>query len=150
MVHLIGVDHKVQYMKSTAPASQDREANWKYYSSIIEGSIRDLRPSVVAEELNQELLDKKYNKAESLLLRIKKAHEERGGKAIRHIFAEPPSAEKQKLGIDFELPFSGLCPGVIPLSPPDGFPHLSDYEWHKHDIAHRFPIREDFWITQLG
>jgi hypothetical protein len=85
-----------------------------------------------------------------VLFSIKKDYELHTGTKIKHVFAEPPSAEKHKRGIGLELPFSDLCPGVVALSPPDGFQGLSNYEWHKHDIAHRFPIREDYWITQIG
>jgi hypothetical protein len=52
MIHLIGVEHKVQYRKLTAPASQTRKANWELYSATVKKAICEIQPAVVAEELN--------------------------------------------------------------------------------------------------
>lgn len=147
-IHLIGVEHRVQWRQPMAPLSQVRQDSWAVYSSILLESIGKFRPTVVAEELNEETLCTK-NKAESILLSTKKAYELDRGIVIKHIFAEPCSVQKHKLGIGLELPFSFLSSSERRLHPPDGIPHISDYEWHKHDIAHRFPIREDFWIARL-
>ena len=85
-----------------------------------------------------------------MLVTIRNDFEFRTGKRLEHVFAEPPSPEKYKRGIGLELPFSYIDPNVVALSPPCGYQDLSDYEWHRHDVGHRFPIREDYWITQLG
>jgi len=141
MVHLIGVEHKVQRRKSTAQVSQTRKGNWELYSSAVKSAISKVRPSVVAEELNQELLDY-YIKSESLLLSIKNDYELRTGARIKHIFAEPCSAQKKQIRIKEDC-------DVRRILKANGSHEPTDELVSAHMAAHQFPIREQFWIGMI-
>ena len=141
MLYLIGVEHKVQWRHPTAPVSPSRKADWDAYSSIIERSLCEIRPSVVAEEMNQEILDG-HNKAASILLSLKKDHETRAGMKVEHIFAEPERSETPR-GYKSDEQVEDALKRNLKDSPK---PELI---W-AHIIAHQHPIREGFWFNKIS
>lgn len=141
MIHLVGVEHKVQWRQPTANASPARQVNWARYTSIIEGLIRDIKPSVVAEELNQEILDKR-NHAKSILLAIKKDYEVKAGTKIQHIFAEPCSAEKNAKGYKEPETIKTILTARMGVEP-------ASWQVMAHVVAHQHPIREMLWLDAV-
>jgi hypothetical protein len=142
MIHLIGVEHRVQWKKPNLPVSQARQANWARYLSVLEKSICEIRPSAVAEEMNQEILDG-HNKAESILLSMKENHEARTGMKIEHIFAEPDSAWKTAKGYKEREVIKEILKKRIQTDP-------TNEEVLAHVVAHQHPIRERFWLASIG
>lgn len=141
MVHLIGVEHRVQYKSPHWIVTQTHRNNWDHYSSIVEQSIREIQPSVVAEELNQEILEK-HNHAESLLLSIKNSFEMLNGRNVKHIFAEPCSAQKYQIQYKEDCAVRRIISGIESQDPND------ELVW-AHMAAHQYPIREQFWIDMI-
>ena len=101
MIHLIGVEHKVQYMNSNWGVAQTTKDNWTHYSSIIEQSIREIQPLIVAEELNEKWLQG-LNGAKSILKSAKEEHEAQTGTKIQHIFEELTSRLRTQKDIKSE------------------------------------------------
>jgi hypothetical protein len=130
MVHLIGVDHfKAQRKKrGLEPTELQRQ-----YQAIVESAIQSLHPDLLAEEDHPSYLSE--DGAESILLPIAQSH------GIRHFFVEADRATRMKLGYkDFDMIYRLL----ISKGNPSGTVASA------HKIAHQFPIRERFWLTQLN
>jgi hypothetical protein len=128
-------------MQPKAYATTVRRANWALYCSILEETIAALKPSVVAEEFNQELLDK-HNGAESLLLCKTKDIESRTGTKIEHIFAEPELAEKKAKGYKCEEKIKAILTAKMHREP-------TSKQIMAHMIAHQHPIRERIWLEKI-
>jgi hypothetical protein len=141
MIYLVGVEHLVQWRQPHAPASEKRQTNWSVYSDVISEAIRDHRVDVVAEELNQEILDG-HNHAESILKSIKTALETELGHTIHHEFVEPTKIQKRCLRYKEEDRVLKILKGINAADPP---PELV---W-AHMVAHQFPVRESFWLSKL-
>jgi len=141
MIHLIGVEHKVQWRHPKAPASSARQANWAHYSSILEETIAAFTPAVVAEEFNQESLDHR-NGAKSLLLCKTKDFESRTGASIEHVFAEPDLAEKNAKGYKCEETIKAILTAKMHTEP-------TGEQIMAHMIAHQHPIRERIWLEKI-
>jgi hypothetical protein len=144
VIHLIGVEHKVQWRQPRMPlrlVGESRQTNWSLYSSILEEVIEAFRPAVVAEELNQEFLDQRNN-AESLLLCMTRRHESRTRTKIEHIFAEPDLAEKSAKGCKSEEQVEATLETTLHLKP-------TRSQIISHMIAHQHPIREGLWFDTI-
>jgi hypothetical protein len=141
MIYLIGVEHKVQWRQPKAYACPTRQANWALYLSTLEETIAAFRPDTVAEELNQELLNQ-HNGAKSLLLCKKEEIEARTGTTIKHVFAEPDSAEKSAKGYKCEETIEAILAARMHSKP-------SREQIMAHMIAHQHPIRERIWFERI-
>jgi hypothetical protein len=93
MIHLLGVNHLVQRFKAPpGPA----EGNLSFsddqikFKDAVERAIRELKPDLLAEEDNQECLDKAG--AISILRAIHKLV------GIRHEFVDPSKRERRAKG----------------------------------------------------
>lgn len=64
---------------------------------------------------------------------------------IKHRYCDPTWDQRYKLSIGEELPFLGPGP---PFEWEALIPSLDVA--HRHDIAHRWPVREEFWLDSLG
>jgi hypothetical protein len=141
MVHLIGVEHKIQYKNPTWGVTQAHRDNWDRYSSIIEQSICNIKPAVVAEELNEKWLEGK-NGAKSILKFIKEEHEARTGTKILHIFAEPDSIDKSAKGYKDRETIEAILSAKMQVEP-------TPEQIMAHVIAHQHPIRENLWLDTI-
>jgi hypothetical protein len=143
MIHLIGVNHLAQRFKSSRGPS---EQNLSFtddqikFKDAIEKAIRDLKPDLLAEEDNQERLDK----AGSISI-LQAIHKIVG---IRHEFVDPNKAERNARGYK---DYVQLCKFEQIRSPLVDDDNLSEVEMlaRAHEIAHQFPIRERFWLAEL-
>lgn len=142
MIHLIGVEHKVQCKNPNWGVTQAHRDNWDRYSSIIEESLRTFQPSAVAEELNQEILDRK-NGAMSILQSVKENHEARTGTKIQHIFAEPDSAAKSAKGYKEPERIKAILRARIGKEP-------TCEQVMAHVVAHQHRIREALWLESVS
>jgi hypothetical protein len=65
---------------------------------------------------------------------------------VKHRFCDPCPSERRRLGIYEDLPH--LSPGCFDAELSNLMPTVTLA--HRHNIGHRWPIREEFWIEQLG
>jgi len=143
LVFLIGCDHcKAQTYAEGSGLDDPQNKTRREFRDVLIKAINDYDPDLIAEEHHPFYL--KQHQRRSVVLEV--ASESR----ICHRFCDLSPEERMNHGIGFDLPFLDhpQCGNVVQV--PDHLGTISDCEWHKHDIAHRFPIREEFWIKQLG
>lgn len=141
MIHLIGVDHRVQYMNLNWRVAQQTKDDWNYYSSVIRQLISTIQPIAVAEELNKEILIGK-NHAESILIAAKKDYETITGMKIEHIFAEPDAAWKTATGYKEPEQIKSMLETRMGVEP------TIEQVW-GHMVAHQHLVREKFWLGSI-
>ncbi len=130
MIHLIGVDHFKAQRKKRGLDLTDIQ---RHYQSVVESAITSLSPDLLAEEDHPSYLSE--DGAESILQPIAQSH------GIPHLFIEADRPMRMKLGYkDFDAIYCLL----IPKGNPSGTVASA------HKIAHQFPIRERFWLTELN
>ncbi len=130
MIHLIGVDHfRAQRKKRGLELTEIQ----RQYQSLVESVIQSIHPDLLAEEDHPDYLAE--DGAESILYAVAQSH------GIKHTFIEADRATQKKLGYkDFGM--------IYELLIPEGNP--SEKAAIAHKLAHQFPIRERFWIQELG
>lgn len=130
MIHLIGVDHfKAQRKKHGLDLTEIQ----RHYQSVVESAIASVRPDLLAEEDHPSYLSQ--DGAESILQPIAQS------RGIPHLFVEANRATQMKLGYK-------TVDMIKELLIARGDPSATAASAHK--IAHQFPIRERFWLTELG
>jgi hypothetical protein len=130
LIHLIGVDHfKAQRRKRGLELTELQ----RQYQTIVESAIQSLHPDLLAEEDHPSYLYE--DGAESILLPIAQSH------AIPHLFIEADRATQKKLGYK-------TVDMIKELLIARGDTSATSASAHK--IAHQFPIRERFWLEELG
>jgi hypothetical protein len=130
MIHLMGVDHARAQRKPCGLAPTELQ---RYYQSLVESAIQKLNPDLLAEEDHPSYLA--ADGAESILAPIAESH------GIPHIFVETDRATQLGLGYkDLNM--------IQDLLAARGTP--SAVLANAHKFAHQFPIRERFWLEQLG
>ena len=137
-VYLIGCDHLKEqtYRLSTGPDHKHSE-----FRKVLREAVGNHIPDLIAEEYHPALLQSQ--KRQSIALEV--ASEMR----ICHRFCDLSQDERNERGIGVQIPPTQTGPGTIRLRLPIGIGPISEIQWYKHNIAHRFPIREDFWIAQF-
>jgi hypothetical protein len=130
MIHLIGVDHFKAQRKNRGlePTELQRQ-----YQAIVESAIQSLHPDLLAEEDHPSYLSE--DGAESILLPIAQSH------GIGHLFVEADRATQKKLGYKTVDMIKELL-----IARGDGSATAAS----AHKIAHQFPIRERFWLGEIG
>ena len=130
MIHLIGVDHfKAQRKKRGLELTELQ----RQYKAIVESAIQSLHPDLLAEEDHPSYLSE--DDAESILQSIAQSH------GIRHLFVEADRATQKKLGYK-------TVDMIKELLVARGDHSATAASAHK--IAHQFPIRERFWLGEIG
>jgi hypothetical protein len=130
MIYLVGVDHfKAQRKKH----SLDLTDIQRHYQSVVESAIASIRPDLLAEEDHPSYLSE--DGAESILQAIARSH------GIPHLFVEADRATQRKLGYKTVDMIKALL-----IARGDGSATAAS----AHKIAHQFPIRERFWLTELN
>jgi hypothetical protein len=138
VIYLIGCDHK---RAQTYPEGTDlrdpRNQTQREFRELLIKTIRTYNPELVAEEYDPHIL--KLQQLRSVALEVAaELH-------ICHRFCEPSPSDRRERGISDDLPFFG------PSVPGDWFNRITTaQESFRHDVAHRWPIREEFWIERLG
>ena len=144
MVHLVGCRHSVQTFNPVSAYFPRAQASFKGFlrDQILRYSI-----SLVAEELaephdcdpNRPNRRPLSSVARDLVNELQKTTD------VEHRYCEPCPAEKARLGIGRGLPFiDDPCNRDLKRL------IRSEREAHLHDIAHRWPIREKFWVEKLS
>ena len=138
MIFLIGCDHRAAQTYAEGSGLDDPENNTqKEFKELLIKIIRTFYPELVAEEYDPDIL--------KLQRRRSVAFEVASDLNICHRFCEPSPSDRCKRGIGDDLPFFGPC------VPGDWYDRIANkQESFRHDVAHRWPIREEFWIEQLG
>ena len=142
MVHLIGVEHHVQFNNPNWVVPQILQNNRNCYSSIIEKTILRIQPVVVAEELNEKWLQGEKG-AISILKFVKEDYEARTRIKIQHIFAEPDTPVKDAKGYKERETIKAILKARMQVEP-------SHEEVMAHVIAHQHPIRENLWLEAIN
>jgi hypothetical protein len=130
LIHLIGVDHfKAQRKKCDLELT---ELQWQYQATV-KSAIQSLHPDLLAEEDHPSYLSE--DGAESILQPIAQSH------GIPHRFIEADRATQKELGYKTVDIIKALL-----IARGD----RSATAASAHKIAHQFPIRERFWLAELG
>jgi hypothetical protein len=137
LVYLICCDHEYA---QTYPASSDlndpQNKIQREFKQFILDSIQAHQPLVIAEEMSAERLQTRNRKSV-----VAEAANET---STHHIYADPNPVQRQSLGIVEDLPFFG------PSAPLEWQDHITtEEEAFLHDLAHRCPRREEFWIREI-
>jgi hypothetical protein len=138
VVYLIGCDHRdaqtYRNDSSLGAAENRRQAELK---ELILATFSRYQLDLIAEEANADIL--RNTQRQSVV------YEAACESGITHRFCEPTWDEKNELSIEEDLPFLGPCP------PSEWEARVPSTDIaYRHDIAHRWPIREEFWIKRLG
>jgi len=141
VIYLIGCDHnKVQ----SAPDGVWND-NHRELAGIILQVIADRNIVLIAEEEHPSYLSQKGMRSVALDV-LTSLHQIGRATNITHRFCEPCPAEKERRGINYDLPH--LAPGCFDQELSNLMPTKAVA--HQHDIGHRWPIREEFWLEQIG
>jgi len=138
VVYLIGCDHRTaQTYRNDSSLGAPENRGQAELKELIFATVTRYPLDLIAEEANADILRKTQRQSV--------VYEAACESGISHRFCEPTWDEKNELSIEEDLPFLGP-------SPP--------FDWEarvpstgiafRHDIAHRWPIREEFWIERLG
>ena len=131
MIYLIGCDHNTAQTYLIGSGLDDTH---KEFRRLLLKAIQEHKPELIAEEHYPDSL--KEQERHSI------AYEVASENCICHRFCEPSPSKKKKLGVGrgINIPnFSSLASS-----------YQQNFECYRHIFAHRWPIREEFWITQLG
>lgn len=130
---IIGTSHNaLQVIAGTLEAPENRCRELYDY---VQAVIKEQAPDLLAEELNQEGLER-MGAERSVLQKISEE------KKIKHILADPNSAERKKLGI----------PSHSELVERLGFGSALTSEQSailSREIQSYWPIREKFWLDKI-
>lgn len=130
MIHLIGVDHFKAQRKKRGLELTDMQ---RHYQSVVESAIASIHPDLLAEEDHPSYLSE--DDAESILQPMARSH------GIPHLFVEADRAMQKKLGYKTVDMIKALL-----IARGDGSATAAS----AHKIAHQFPIRERFWLTEVN
>jgi len=130
LIHLIGVDHFNAQRKKCGLELTELQ---RQYQTTVESAIQSIRPDLLAEEDHPSYLSE--DEAESILQPIAQSH------AIPHLFIEADRATQKQLGYKTVDVIKALL-----IARGDHSATAAS----AHKIAHQFPIRERFWLTELN
>lgn len=137
VLYLIGCDHRnaQNYGKNTTLGDRRNQTQLQFKKFLLDCVLR-YRPVVLCEENNEDIMQRTGQQSV-----VAEVASELG---IRHIHCDPTLDERYRLFIGEDLPFLGPAPSSwMSLIKTIG-------ESYSHDIAHRWPIREEFWVGRLG
>ena len=140
MIYLIGIDHLVQYNGPIPPWLLD---DFKTYLDFI---ISDLHISIIAEEFNEEFLVDVYGADEDTA----KSAAERAG--IEHIYCDPDSMERYKLGIPYYADIKDSVMLRYNTKDTISLNAAEKKEFNaavKNEVMKYWGIRENFWYERL-
>jgi hypothetical protein len=138
VVYLIGCDHRnAQTYRNDSSLTDPENRGQAELKKLILATVARYRLDLIAEEANADIL--RNTQRQSVV------YEAACESGITHRLFEPSWDEKNKLSIEEDLPFFGPCP------PSEWEAHIPSRDVsRRHDIAHRWPVREEFWIDRLG
>lgn len=138
MIYLIGCDHQnAQTYRTGAAITQHEGQGQADLKDIILAAVARYQLALIAEESNADIL--RRSQRQSVVYDAARI----GG--IAHRFCDPTPDERDVLSIEEDLPFCGPCP------PREWEAQITSVRIaYRHDIAHRWPVRECFWIDRLG
>ena len=128
MVFLIGCDHdKAQTYSASSKLDDPQNSKQWEFRELLNKVINAHHPVLIAEEFHPEFL--KRRSLRSVVFDVASSA------GIAHRFCDPSLVERDRLGISDGPPFA----------PPGWNNHEAMYKYFLRD----WPIREEFWITQL-
>jgi len=139
MIYLIGVNHD---QAARNICGQDLTDCQQQFQSVVESAIESIHPDLLAEEDHPDWLLKA--KSESILLAIANKNQPR----IGHIFVDPNDCGRKAIGYKRWEQIIGLKE-INSLLIQDNNERELDNLARAHEIAHQFPIREQFWLAAL-
>ncbi len=142
MIHLIGVNHIIQYKNNIVPLSVFAD-----FREFLAETAKGVRASLLAEEFHEEYLGEVYFSPEGT---VKAVADTLG---IEHRYCDPGDAERKDLGIPY---YADIRDEVL-----EGMKlrknYILDPEIVKRVRARTddlvqsyFPLRENFWLERLG
>lgn len=138
MLYLIGCDHnRAQIYRNGTSLSDSENRGHAELKELIRAAVARYQPVQIGEEASLDVLRSAQRGSV-----VYDAARELG---IKHRFCDPTWDERIELSIGEELPCFGSghpseCVALVP----------SEDAAYRHDIAHRWPVREEFWINRLG
>jgi hypothetical protein len=131
VIYLTGCDHNAAqtYLEESGPDNTQ-----KRFRELLVKTIEKYKPELIAEEHHPEMLE--CQKRRSIALEVASEL------SILHRFCEPSRQKKNELGVGRAM----TIPDTIYFESPEH----RNFECHRHIVAHRWPIREEYWISQLG
>ena len=139
MIYLVGCDH-IRH-QTFNPKLGDLLSGQADFKSFLWNAIQDRAVDLVAEELDCEYPQRTGRESVALSL----VNELKITRAIEHQYCDPCPSKRAELGIG-----TGLPELDDPFDPTLKQLIRTKQEAHLHEIAHRWPIREKFWIESLG
>jgi hypothetical protein len=138
VVYLIVCDHVAAQTYPVGSGLDDpQNATQREFRKLLIKTIENYDPTLIAEEYDPYIL--KNQGRQSVALEVATERH------VCHRFCEPSLSDRRELGIDEDLPFLG------PLTLGEWFDRIeTEQEAFRHDFAHRWPVREEFWIKRLG
>jgi hypothetical protein len=134
MLHLIGLDHRVQGRLPGADLNEGQQL----FAQCLRATIQKVRPVLIAEELSEEALESPPPPRTSI------AKEIAGG--IEHRFCDPIQTQRRTIGykslIDIEIGMS--------MSRWDFPAEQRRCAASAIEIGRYFPIREKFWLDCIN
>jgi len=127
-VHLIGVDHSVQWNREL---NESRE-----FIAFLEKQILQLNPSLIAEEFSEQALE--WNNIEGTIARDVAVRNK-----VEHIFCDPSDKEREEIGYPTKKQLREKF-GVRSS--------IEGTEEHKKRKLHEitfWPLREGFWLDKI-
>jgi hypothetical protein len=138
MIYLVGCRHKPY--QTFNPASSYFPKARNRFKSFLRSAIEVNEIDLVAEELDCEFFERE--KRQSVALNL--ANELRNTRDIEHRYCDPTPSKRCEIGIGRGLPIDD------PVDPELSKLIKTKREAHLHDIAHRWPVREEYWIRKLA
>jgi hypothetical protein len=131
-IHLIGVNHDLAQRKKRGESLTDCQ---RLFQQTVESAIESIHPDLVAEEDHPQFLGEEDS--ESVLLKM--ANEK--APPLKHLFVDPDKQKRDLIGYKAISSIYQLLIG-----------ETTNPSWEiaqAHLIAHQFPIRERFWLSEI-
>jgi hypothetical protein len=135
MIHLIGLAHEAQASPSGKPETEAQQR----YADVLQKTIRDVHPCLVAEEYSLE--SEQANKRRSIAKPIA------DGAGVEHRFCDPADAERKQIG------YVGTQELHLMIQMHDPNWNISNEEAEAKAwaicIGRYFVVREKFWLDRI-
>jgi hypothetical protein len=133
MIHLIGINHKFGRYNSISDGN-GFSPDHILYKNAVELAIRELKPDLFAEEDNLAY----FKDGDFSILQVLGVHY-----GFKPLFIDPDFKQREKINYKNEKALKKCWEDT----------HLDTFDkvqGKAHEIVHQFPVRERFWLRQLG
>jgi hypothetical protein len=138
MVFLIGTNHEIQYIYKDTNQNRRLMLLSEQFAQYLENKTKELKISLIAEELNEKEIHKNNRKPQDSTARTvaKKLK-------IDHLFCDPTMSERKTLGIPSESEIMNKLNLKYPIR------EMNDMNKIKTEERKHWGIREQFWYDKI-